>query len=129
MENQETNVQKRRSSIIKTQKNTPVPQASEHTAVDLNSTESSTETDEKLFTEPSPPPAPPVSIFLQTADFLLNVNALVVGDVFVCRWSDINNQIYGELSSVIETTSHFDSTLKSETPTPQSCTRQIFFSL
>jgi hypothetical protein len=77
-ESQETSVQKRRSSVIKTQKNSPRPQSSEHTAVDLNHNESTTEMDDKLLTEPTPPPAPPISIFLQTADFLLNVNALVV---------------------------------------------------
>ncbi len=77
IEIQETAVQKRRSSIIKTQKNnTPAAQSSEHTAVDIN--ESTTELDDKSLTEP--PPAPPVSIFLQTADFLLNVNVLVVSD-------------------------------------------------
>ena len=77
-ESQETSVQKRRSSVIKTQKNSPRPQSSEHTAVDLNHNESTTEMYDKLLTEPTPPPAPPISIFLQTADFLLNVNALVV---------------------------------------------------
>ncbi|CAB3976881.1 cilia- and flagella-associated 70-like [Paramuricea clavata] len=77
---QETSVQKRRSSVIKTQKNTPRPQSSEHTAVDLNHNESTTEMDDKLLTEPTPPPAPPISIFLQTADFLLNVNALVLAE-------------------------------------------------
>ena len=80
LEIQETSVQKRRSSLIKTQKHTPLPPSSEHTAVDLNPNESNTEMDEKLSTEPSPPPAPPVSIFLQTADFLLNVNALVLAE-------------------------------------------------
>ena len=72
---QGASVQKRRSSIVKTQKNTPVPQSSEHTAVDIDG---NTEVDDKLITGPSPPPPLPISIFLQTADFLLNVNVLVV---------------------------------------------------
>lgn len=64
---------------MKNQKNnTPAPQSSEHTAVDVNHNDSTTEMDEKLSNEPSPLPAPPISIFLQTADFLLNVNALAV---------------------------------------------------